>query len=245
MKKKCSQMSFESLRPKDVTIKSYGIKDSETSIRLEFVTLPSRREGPINWCDLSLFQLSLLGQEGGSNLKDARCHSFSRFFVMNSPLSKINMMMMDWTETLSLVSRHLNFWVMPNICLRYAWKMLKRFPKYCLINIREICLRYFKDLLYLCPLYGLDKADKCLIYPWDMPRISLWYAWDKMFWTKWDIKFHFLWDILKLHTKLNNFCNRSFLIRWLFLKVTKWMLWDQMTAYLWLFMKHSQIAHQS
>ena len=48
MKKKCSQMPFESLPPKDVTIKSSGIKDYETSIRLEFVTLSSRKEGPIN-----------------------------------------------------------------------------------------------------------------------------------------------------------------------------------------------------
>ena len=88
MKKKCSQISFESLSPKDVTIKSYGIKDSETSIRLEFVTLSSKREGPINRCDLSLFQLSLLGQEGGGYLKDAQCHPFSRFFLWKSSLRK-------------------------------------------------------------------------------------------------------------------------------------------------------------
>ena len=56
------------------------IKDSETSIRFKFVTLSSMREGPINWFDLSLFQLSQLGQEVGGNLKDAQCNSFSRFF---------------------------------------------------------------------------------------------------------------------------------------------------------------------
>ena len=44
----------------------------------------------------------------------------------------------------------------------------------------EKCLRYVKDMLYLCPFYGLDKAEKCQIYPWDMLEISLWYAWDKM-----------------------------------------------------------------
>ena len=57
MKKKCSQMPFESLPPKDVTIKSKGINDSETSIRLEFVTLSSRMEGPIDGGDLSPFHL--------------------------------------------------------------------------------------------------------------------------------------------------------------------------------------------
>ena len=35
-------------------------------------------------------------------------------------------------------------------------------------------------MLYLCPVYGQDKVEKCLIYPLDMPEISLWYAWDKM-----------------------------------------------------------------
>ena len=69
-------MSFQLLPPKDVTIKSSGMKDSETSIRHEFVTLSLRREGVIDCCDLSLFQLSLIGKEGGGNLKDVRCHSF-------------------------------------------------------------------------------------------------------------------------------------------------------------------------
>ena len=64
-------MSFQSLPPKDVSIKSSGMKDSETSIRHEFVTLSLRREGVIDCCDLSLFQLSLLGKEGGGNLKYA------------------------------------------------------------------------------------------------------------------------------------------------------------------------------
>ena len=35
-------------------------------------------------------------------------------------------------------------------------------------------------MLHLCPVYGQDKVEKCLIYPLDMPEISLWYAWDKM-----------------------------------------------------------------
>ena len=52
-------------------IKSSGMKDYETSIRYEFVILSLRREGVIDCCDLSLFQLSLLGKEGGGNLKYA------------------------------------------------------------------------------------------------------------------------------------------------------------------------------
>ena len=35
-------------------------------------------------------------------------------------------------------------------------------------------------MLYFCPVYGQDKIEKCLIYPLDVPEISLWYAWDKM-----------------------------------------------------------------
>ena len=64
-------MSFQSLPPKYVLIKSSGMKDSETSIRHEFVTLSLRREGVIDCYDLSLFQMSLLGKEGGGNLKYA------------------------------------------------------------------------------------------------------------------------------------------------------------------------------
>ena len=56
------------------------MKDSETSIRYEFVTLSLMREGVIDCCDMSLFQLSLLGKEGGGNLKYAR-HPFYRFFL--------------------------------------------------------------------------------------------------------------------------------------------------------------------
>ena len=69
--KRIQSKSFQSLSPKDVPIKSSGMKDSETSIRHEFVTLSLRREGVIDCCDLSLFQLSLLGKEGGGNLKYA------------------------------------------------------------------------------------------------------------------------------------------------------------------------------
>ena len=79
--KKLQSMSFQSLPPKDVSIKSSGMKDSETSIRHEFVTLSLRREGVIDCCDLSLFQLSLLGKEGGDDLLYARCHPFYRFFL--------------------------------------------------------------------------------------------------------------------------------------------------------------------
>ena len=67
MKKKLQSMSYQLLPPKDVIIKSSGMKDSETSIRHEFVTLSLWRE----IADLSLFQLSLLGKEGGGNLKYA------------------------------------------------------------------------------------------------------------------------------------------------------------------------------
>ena len=44
---------------------------SETSLRHEYVTISSRRDGPIDFRDLSLFQLSQLGQEGGGKLKFA------------------------------------------------------------------------------------------------------------------------------------------------------------------------------
>ena len=64
-------MSFQSLPPKDVSIKSSGMKDSETSIRHEFATISLRREGVIDCCDLPSFQLLLLGKEGGGNLKYA------------------------------------------------------------------------------------------------------------------------------------------------------------------------------
>ena len=56
--KKLQSMSFQSLPPKDVPIKSSGMKDSESSIRHEFVPLSLRREGVIDYFDLSLFQLS-------------------------------------------------------------------------------------------------------------------------------------------------------------------------------------------
>ena len=34
-------------------------------------------------------------------------------------------------------------------------------------------LRYFKDMLYIFPIYGWDRAEKCLIYPWDISEISM------------------------------------------------------------------------
>ena len=40
---------------------------SETSIRHEFVTISSRREGPIDYWDLSLFKLPLLARREGGN----------------------------------------------------------------------------------------------------------------------------------------------------------------------------------
>ena len=45
--KKLQSMSFQLLPPKDVIIKSSGMKDSETSIRHEFVTISSRRGGSL------------------------------------------------------------------------------------------------------------------------------------------------------------------------------------------------------
>ena len=60
-------MSFQSLAPKDVPIKSSGMKDSDTSIRHEFVILSLRREGVIDCFSCHL----LLGKEEGGNLKYA------------------------------------------------------------------------------------------------------------------------------------------------------------------------------
>ena len=90
-------MSFQSLPPKDkdVSIKSAEMKDSETSMRYEFVTLSLRREGVIECRDLSLFQLSLLGKEGGGNLKYARCHPFYLFFCWRIPFF-INSLNIDY-----------------------------------------------------------------------------------------------------------------------------------------------------
>ena len=51
--------------------------------------------------------------------------------------------------------------------------------KICSINIWDIpekCLRYF---LYLCQIYGQDKAEKCLKYAYDMPEISVRNGWNK------------------------------------------------------------------
>ena len=45
--------------------------DSRISLIHKFVAISSRREGPFDCWDLSLFQLSLLGQEGGGKLKYA------------------------------------------------------------------------------------------------------------------------------------------------------------------------------
>ena len=59
-------------------IRNYGLWNlNKTWICHSFL----RREGAINWCDLSLFQLSLLGQEGGGNLKDADVILFTVFFM--------------------------------------------------------------------------------------------------------------------------------------------------------------------
>ena len=54
---------------------------SESSLRHEFVTISSRRKGPIDCWDLLLFQLSLLGKDGGGKLKYARCHPFYCFLL--------------------------------------------------------------------------------------------------------------------------------------------------------------------
>ena len=51
---------------------------------------------------------------------------------------------------LALVSTRLNLWVMAKICIRYVWKMLKR-----------------------CPIDIWDMTEKFLIYPQDMPEISV------------------------------------------------------------------------
>ena len=60
--------------------------------------------GAINLCDLSLFQMSLLGQEDGGNLKDARCHPFSLFFFYEVvPYSMANIIITKLQDTLIIV----------------------------------------------------------------------------------------------------------------------------------------------
>ena len=49
--------------------------------------------------------------------------------------------------------------------LRYATEMF------------EIFLRHALSILY--QIYGHNKAEKCLIYPQDMPEISVWKGWNK------------------------------------------------------------------
>ena len=44
---------------------------SKTSLRHKFVPISSWKKGPIDCWDLSLFQLSLLGKEGGGKLNYA------------------------------------------------------------------------------------------------------------------------------------------------------------------------------
>ena len=74
--------------PDSITVGSLLDKDfSETSIRREYVIISSRREGGIDCYDLLLFQLSLLGQEGGGELKYAQCHYFCHFSLLNAFLS--------------------------------------------------------------------------------------------------------------------------------------------------------------
>ena len=55
-------------------------------------------------------------------------------------------------------------------------------------------------MLYLCLIYDQDKAEKFLIYPWDIPLITVrnasnknGYAWDEMtvLWTNYCLNFHF------------------------------------------------------
>ena len=69
------------IQANSITVGSLLDKDfSETSLRHEYVTISSRREGGIDSGDLSLFQLSILGQEGAGKLKYAQCHSFCHLF---------------------------------------------------------------------------------------------------------------------------------------------------------------------
>ena len=75
-------MSFESLPLRVIPKKSSKMRDSFTPLRFEFVSLFSRRTRPIDCSDLSLLQFFFLGQEGGGNLKDEWCHSFSFFFFL-------------------------------------------------------------------------------------------------------------------------------------------------------------------
>ena len=56
---------------------------SGTSLRHEYVMISSRRKGGRG--DLSLFQLSLLGKEGGGKLKYTQCHPFYRFLYGGHP----------------------------------------------------------------------------------------------------------------------------------------------------------------
>ena len=69
--KKLQSMSFQLLPPKDVIIKSSGMKDSEVSIRHEFVTISSRRGGSLIVVICHSFSCHYQARRGGANLKYA------------------------------------------------------------------------------------------------------------------------------------------------------------------------------
>ena len=58
---------------------------SESSLRHEFVTISSRREGGIDCCNVSLFQLSLLSQEVGSMFADREIKQTLRRIFFETP----------------------------------------------------------------------------------------------------------------------------------------------------------------
>ena len=101
---------------------------------------------------------------------------------------------MELTEILSLVSRNLDLRVMPERCPKDTLDM----PN--IWDMPEKCLRYFLDMFYLYPIYGWDKAEKCLIDPLDKCEKCLKEAFD-MPEPKWllgeQLYFNFLWHILK------------------------------------------------
>ena len=72
---------------------------------------------------------------------------------------------MELTEILSLVSRHLNLWVLPKICVRYAWKI---FLIHALI-MPNIWLRYNISLRYAWdkPLICMRQND-CFVNKWQL-----------------------------------------------------------------------------
>ena len=66
-------------------------------------------------CDLSLFQLSLLGQEGGGKFEYAQWHFFHRFFILHSSLTQLMFLFLSYLGQMLLKFNNLGQWGFKNV----------------------------------------------------------------------------------------------------------------------------------